>query len=66
MNLVSQTTVSIFANLAITMWAKTGENLLSYDNASGSEIKPYNKIDKPIVVYRFSGNIMTSITMLHT
>ena len=26
---------------------------LSYDVASGSEIKPCNKIDKPLVVYRF-------------
>ena len=28
---------------------------LSYDVASGSEITPCNKIDKPLVVYRFSG-----------
>ena len=35
---------------------------LSYDVASGSEITPCNKIDKPLVVYRFSGNVMTSIT----
>ena len=35
---------------------------LSYDVASGSEITPYNKIDKPLVVYRFLGNIMTSTT----
>ena len=34
---------------------------LSYDVASGSEIKPCNKIDKPLVVYRFTGNVMTSI-----
>ena len=26
---------------------------LSYDVASGSEIMPCNKIDKPLVVYRF-------------
>ena len=38
--------------------------LLSYDVASGSEITPRNKIDKPLVVYRFSGNVMTSITTL--
>ena len=38
--------------------------LLSYDIASGNEIRPCNKIDKPIVVYRFSGNVMTSITTL--
>ena len=36
------------------------EILLSYDIASGSE----NKNDKPLVVYRFSGKVMTSITTL--
>ena len=39
---------------------------LSYDVASGSEITPCNKIDKPLVVYRFTGNVMTSITTLCT
>ena len=34
---------------------------LSYDAASGSEITPCNKIDKPLVVYRLTGNVMTSI-----
>ena len=29
---------------------------------TGSEITPCNKIDKQLVVYRFSGNVMTSIT----
>ena len=38
--------------------------LLSYDVASGSEITPCNKICKPLVVYRFTGNVMTSITTL--
>ena len=33
--------------------------ILSYDVASGSEITPCNKICKPLVVYRFSGNVMT-------
>ena len=37
---------------------------LSYDVASGSEITPCNKIDKPLVVYRFKGKVMTSITTL--
>ena len=32
--------------------------LLSYDVASESEITPHIKIDKPLVVYRFSGKIM--------
>ena len=40
--------------------------LLSYDVASGSEITPCNKIDKPLVVYKFTGNVMTSITTLRT
>ena len=39
---------------------------LSYDVASGDEIKPCNKIDKPLVVYRFMGNVMKSIATLHT
>ena len=39
---------------------------LSYDVASGSEITPCNKFDKPIVVYRFTGNVMTSVTTLRT
>ena len=38
---------------------------LSYDVTSGSEIIPCNKIDKLLVVYRFTGNVMTSIRMLH-
>ena len=40
--------------------------LLSYDVASGSEITPCNKIDKPLVVYRFTRNVMTSIITLRT
>ena len=40
--------------------------LLSYDVASGSEITTCNKNDKPLVVYRFTGNDMTSITRLPT
>ena len=39
---------------------------LSYDVASGSEITPCNKIDKPLVVYRFTGNVMKSITTVRT
>ena len=38
--------------------------ILSYNVASGSVITPCNKIDKPLVVYRFTGNVMTSITTL--
>ena len=44
----------------------TAKMNLSYDVASGSEITPCNKIDKPLVVYRFTGNVMTSITTLRT
>ena len=40
--------------------------ILSSDVASGSEITPCNKIDKPLVVYRFTGNVMMSITTLRT
>ena len=40
--------------------------ILSYDVASGSEITLCNKTDKPLVVYRFTGNVMTSITTLLT
>ena len=36
----------------------------SFCVASGSEITPCNKIDKPLVVNRFTGNVMTSITTL--
>ena len=44
----------------------TNKGDLSYDVASGSEITPCNKIDKPLVVYKFTGNVMTSITTLRT
>ena len=39
---------------------------LSYDVASGSEITPCNKIHKPLVVYRLTGKVMTSIITLRT
>ena len=39
---------------------------LSYDIVSGGEITPCNKMDTPLVVYRFTGNVMTSITTLRT
>ena len=42
------------------------KSILSYNVASGSVITPCNKIDKPLVVYRFSGMVMTSITTLRT
>ena len=49
--------ISIFCKLKIP---------LSYDVASESERTPCNKIDKPLVVYRFTGNVMASITTLRT
>ena len=39
---------------------------LSYDIASESKITPCNKIDIQLVIYRFTGNVMTSITTLCT
>ena len=39
---------------------------LSYDVASGNEMTPYNKIFKSLVVYRFTGNVITFITTLRT
>ena len=39
---------------------------LSYAVASGSEITPCNKICKPLVVYRLTGNVITFITTLRT
>ena len=42
----------------------SSNNLLVKLVAPGSEITPCNKICKPLVVYRFSGNVMTSITTL--
>ena len=48
---------------------KKGKNTnlcLSYDVASGSEITPCNKICKPLVVYRLTGNVMTLITTLRS
>ena len=39
---------------------------LTHDVAPGSKITPCNKIDKQLVVYLISGNVMTSITALRT
>ena len=44
------------------MKANLPEIILPYAVESGSEISPCIKFDKPLVVYRFSGNNMTSIT----
>ena len=53
-----------FNQQTVQIWLK--KILLSYDVASGSEITPCNKIDKPLVVYRFTGSVMTSITTSRT
>ena len=60
-------------NLVFDIWSvqktlseKSFTKLYHYDVASESEITPCNKIDKPLVVYRFTGNVMTSITTLRT
>ena len=39
---------------------------LTHEVASGSEISPCNKIDKLLEVYRLTGKVLTSITMLRT
>ena len=64
---------SLFAKVPRMKWINSVKKkiivaklTLSYDVASGSEITTCNKIDKPLVVYRFTGNVMTSITMLCT
>ena len=52
-----------FGHLLKTVMIK---NVYHNDVANGNEITPCNKIDKPLVVYRFPGNFMTSITTLRT
>ena len=42
------------------------KSYLSYDVASGSEITPCNNIDKPLVVYRFTGNVIRSIKTMRS
>ena len=39
-------------------------SILSHDVASVSDITLCNKICKPLVVYRFTGNVLTSIITL--
>ena len=56
------------ADVIVNTRTNVGMNIcdLSYDVASGSQITPCNKIDKPLMVYRFTGNVITSITTLRT
>ena len=56
-------TVSIFSR---ELFLQIALKRLSYDVASESESTPCNKIDKPLVVYIFTGNVITSITALRT
>ena len=53
--LVVKEMVILQENISLT----EGNSNLSYDVASGSEIMTCNKIDKPLVVYRFTGNVTT-------
>ena len=48
------------------LWYLFQFSLLANCITSGREIVPCNQIDKPLVVYEFSGNVMTSITSLRT
>ena len=66
---ISRKRVKLHARTLRTLQARREISImgcLSYDIVSGSEIMPCNKIYKPPVVYRFSGNVMTSITTLRT
>ena len=58
--------LTIYSVNYFTMLIAIADLFLSYDVASGSEITPCNEIDKPLVVYRFTGNVMTSIATLRT
>ena len=55
---------SILKVLEKCIWILTAQLLsmanqpFSYDVTSGSEIKPCIKVDKPLVVYRFLGNVI--------
>ena len=50
-------------NFIIARWFNKHYHMTS---RSGSEITPCKKIDKPLVVYRLTGNVKTSITTLRT
>ena len=58
--------VHVLVSICFLTLHKVPELHLSYDVASGSEITPCNKIDKPLVIYRLTGNVMTSVTTLRT
>ena len=56
---------------ALTVWEVSNKVvgiffILSHDVVLALIILSCNKIDKPLVVYRFSGNAMIAITMLCT
>ena len=55
-----------YNKFGVSKYIKSVQQFLSYDVAAGSEIRPCNKIDKPLVVYRYSGNVMTSTTKLRS
>ena len=63
MNIFNADTKNIIVNTCTVVYWKTqnfsgNNNILSYDVASESEITPCIKIDKPLVVYRLTGNVM--------
>ena len=60
------TAIAVDWGIRISNQQTIKQSWLSYDVASGSVITPCNKIDKPLVVYRFTGNVMTSITTLRS
>ena len=45
------------------LWTSSNNVTCHNDVASGSEITPCNTIDKPLVVYRFSGNFYDDFIM---
>ena len=60
---LNETVLLCTRNTRFNWWVR--KYSLSYDVASGSEITPCDKIDKPLMVYRFTGNFMTYITTVN-
>ena len=49
---------SLFLYVCVPLYLSMNECLLSYDVTSGSEITLCNKMDKPLVVNQFTGNVI--------
>ena len=58
--------ISDICTVCMMVFLNFTENPISYDVMSGNEITPCTKIDKPLVIYGFTGNIMMSITKFCT